>query len=518
MLKNFFIFKKNIVLYTKSNMSSGSGNITAGFIDLATYDELEKYLYGSASAITYFVRETKRATWFTHIPVALSGGGTKPDFGTENFSVKISRCGDYMLYNWIRVTFPTVELSEINKNLHIAGADGLSLSLRWTRNLMHNLVKEFYISFNDLVEFRLDSHHLDFWNAFTVPSSKSLGYDNMIGNFPSVNNPRAAGAVVPPGTTTGVYGVGNYRKGQRVLGFSLNLPLPHCHSRDSGVALPTAALPYNEMRMGFTFRGYSELLMVSNASTTITHNGLVPGHSRPAMSSDLLNGAPVLSDVKVWANYAIVSNNERTVMGANARDMLIEQVQSNPTTCSFDPATNSTQSYDLRMSHAIKALFWGVKNVTNSAEHSNYTAASPNSTITGVSYDTTEAADPIERCTLTYENSRRLDDMNADYFSLIVPFYHAVSIPDETGYHMYSYSLDLMSTDPMGSTNYGKLTNVSLSVTASATAIATAGATAGTAASALAGHHAPQKFCFILTAINHNIVRITGGALGFPVL
>ena len=40
----------------------------------------------------------------------------------------------------------------------------------------------------------------------------------------------------------------------------LNLPLPLFYSRDSGVALPTAALPYNDMRINFSFRGWRELL------------------------------------------------------------------------------------------------------------------------------------------------------------------------------------------------------------------------------------------------------------------
>ena len=64
--------------------------------------------------------------------------------------------------------------------------------------------------------------------------------------------------------------------------------------------------------------------------------------------------------------------------------------------------------------------------------------------------------------------------MGSDYFSLIQPWYTAVSIPLETGYHLYSYSLDLLNTNPMGSTNYGKLTNVSLSFTPSADAVVAA--------------------------------------------
>ena len=47
-------------------------NLTSGFIDLATYDELEKYMYGGSDAIAYFVRETRKATWFTQVPVQLA--------------------------------------------------------------------------------------------------------------------------------------------------------------------------------------------------------------------------------------------------------------------------------------------------------------------------------------------------------------------------------------------------------------------------------------------------------------
>lgn len=47
-------------------------NITSGFIDIATYDEIEKYMYGGDEAITYFVRSCRKSTWFTQVPVLLS--------------------------------------------------------------------------------------------------------------------------------------------------------------------------------------------------------------------------------------------------------------------------------------------------------------------------------------------------------------------------------------------------------------------------------------------------------------
>ena len=79
---------------------------------------------------------------------------------------------------------------------------------------------------------------------------------------------------------------------------------------------------------------------------------------------------------------------------------------------------------------------------------------------------------------------------------------------------MYSYSLDFICLDPMGSTNYGKLTNVSVVPEASA------GAVAGAQGNGAAGSGADyaQSYEFVITAVNNNIIRISGGALGFPVL
>ena len=48
-----------------------TSNLTSGFIDLATYDEQEKYMYGGPDATAYFVRETRKSTWFTQVPVVL---------------------------------------------------------------------------------------------------------------------------------------------------------------------------------------------------------------------------------------------------------------------------------------------------------------------------------------------------------------------------------------------------------------------------------------------------------------
>ena len=79
------------------------------------------------------------------------------------------------------------------------------------------------------------------------------------------------------------------------------------------------------------------------------------------------------------------------------------------------------------------------------------------------------------------------------------PYHHAQSIPtDEAGMHLYSYALDLMKVDPCGSTNFGMLTNISI-IPAS-----------------IAGLTGSWEL--VVNGINHNVIRVTGGALGFPIL
>lgn len=484
-----------------------ASNLTSGFIDLATYDELEKYMYGGLDATAYFVRQTRRATWFTQVPVALSRASGTPGFG-QDWSVTISRAGDYLLYTWLRVTIPravalntlstfsngasraTITLQNGQKANHVATL------LSWTPNLMHNLIREAAITFNDLVAARFDSFQLDFWSAFTTPAGKQIGYANMIGQTTDLIEP----SMELPAKT-------------------LNLPLPFFFSRDSGVALPTAALPYNDMRINFSFRNLNELL---NAWDVYQDPGnadaYIYGPARPAVPNSDVGTVDLSSSCTVWANYAIVSNDERKRMACAPRDILIEQVQTAPIQ-SFNPQNSS--SFDIRFSHAIKVLFFAVQNYTVGSYWSNYTtrealpcagAASDHESLTLDGYF--PGTDPIAETSLIYENTQRLANMGSDYFSLVEPYFAAPVIPNVCGYHMYSYSLDFICLDPLGSTNYGKLTNVSIIPAASQDAKCVSFAAPGeqTAAACYPNNwKRPQQFRFVVTAVNNNIIRISGG-------
>ena len=307
----------------------------------------------------------------------------------------------------------------------------------------------------------------------------------------------------------------NLAIGPTIPQVTLNLPLPFFFARDSGVALPTAALPYNEIRIGFSFRDWTELLILDNAGTagagTIARATPIPGTTT---TGDLATGIPTLIRSDVWATYAIVSNDERKLMGAAPRDILIEQCQTSPR-YSFSPVNNPKPIFDLRFSHAIKYILFAIHNVTFTADGSNYTTASPyNNGSNVVNFTPTGAYDPILQTSLNYEGTTRFSQMGSDYYSLVVPYFNAPVIPTKIGYHLLSYSLDINNLDPMGSTNYGKLSGVQIIPECSQQAVDAANAI-GPAGS---GFDYPQKFEFIACAVNNTIIRISGGACGFPVL
>ena len=280
-------------------------SLSAGFIDLATFGAVDKFYYGGPEAVTYFVRVHKKCTWFTQCPVKLSAMGSVGVGQTTHYT--ISRAADYLLNCWLDCTLP-------------AQTAASNHALLWNKNLPGMTIKNFA---------------LDFWSNFTVPASKRAGYNKMIG----------AGEFVDTGdgvTDQFVRGI-SAASAQRV-----QLPIPFFFSRDSGLALPTAALPYNDMTIHIKW---------ATVNNHVLSGWDTANYKQVSSATALAAAGDVTWSADLWANYAIVSNQERKLMGACIRDMHIDQWQTLPKKA----FTGTSQSIDLRFSHGIKALMFGVQ-------------------------------------------------------------------------------------------------------------------------------------------------------------
>ena len=483
-------------------MSFSSANPSHTFIDLATFSEQEGFIYGGSDCVSYFVAAIQKGNWFSFIPIALRNNGTL-DFGARNISSSINRSGDYVMQLWFRAQIPQIELVQEN----VATSIFNDATVRWTRNLMHNIFNRVSISFNELVVQEFDNFWLDMNFQFRVRGSKRVGYRNMIGDIAAMTTP------VGPNTALGTGGF-------------FSVPFPFWFGEDSGIALPVAALPFNDVKINYNFKRFEELIVVF-PGTLATGGPGGPQTGRSATCNDVYvfgqqGQKPSLIDPTTFAHYAVVHNDERVKMGDAPRDMLIHQVQTTQNAPFKDISSRTT--FDIRLSHSIVLFTFAAQNVTLlegqsgcGGEWSNYT--------TETDY---AGLDPIAFATLVYENTVRVSQ-GSDYYSLINPFFFSTAIPDETGYHMYTYAL--LPWDPLkptGSTNYSKLANVSISYDMSPAAQAAAGVNGPPtdqngnviqypdSAGNLVDQ--TQRFRNIFLARNWNIARVANGSLGHPTL
>jgi hypothetical protein len=510
-------------------------NTTASttFIDLATFSELESFVYGGKDAVTLFISSVQKANWFSFIPVSLRHVSGTPNFGAENVAASVNRSGDYVLNAWFRATIPRIGLRN-NGGTPFRPTAGVA----WCRNLMHNLIQKCQISFNELIVQEFDNYYLDVVRQYKVPAAKQAGYDNMIGNVATMTS--LGGNIYAPGGSPLRYAVGD--------GTARMIPLPFFFAEDSGVALPVAALPFNDIKINYIFRELAELVVVFPGSGPAAAGFAYPGVGDVVVWSDNespTTTTPSLIRPETFVHYVVVHNDERVKMGDAARDILITQNQTASPTL-FN--SMDSQSFDLRFSHSIVALFYMAENTSLKAlnggnygrECSNYTTQSAFALDdvagtfapiqSGGSRFPSEGSDPFSFTELQYENTSRYA-MGSDYYMWVAPYYFSDSIPTETGYHCISYSLNMWSQDPMGSTNYSKLANVSLIHTGSEAAKLAVSTTTPTGVDAAGGSTVlyylnstgvptvfPQRFTHICIAINRNIARAANGSLGHPTL
>ena len=472
------------------------------FVDLATYSELEGFLYGGPHALTYFVASVQKANWFSFIPITLRHVAGSPDFGQRNVAASVNRSGDYVLSLWFRAQIPRIGLSgeTLNANATIA----------WTRNLMHNLFEKVQISFNELVVEEFDNYWMDNNYQFRLRDCKRIGYRNMIGDVSTL--------------TVGVapnfpLGDGSYR----------SCPLPFWFGEDSGLALPVAALPFNDIKINYVFRRWQELVIINPGT-----GGVPPTIANVFIFNDVGDATtqePRLVDPQTFAHYVVVHNDERVKMGDAPRDMLIRQIQESQ--CAPFKDVSSRSGFDIRLSHAIVLFFFAAENIAlfeigkgqYGREMSNYTTCSALVAMV-------QGSDPLWFSQLLYENTPRLA-MGSDYYSLIHPYYFSDAIAEETGYHMWSYALKPWApTSPTGSTNYSKLANVSILHDCSFAAVNASGAAGAPFAIDVDGAQLdlvfppftgvttpwPQKWRHVFVAANWNIARVANGSLGHPTL
>ena len=240
---------------------------------------------------------------------------------------------------------------------------------------------------------------------------------------------------------------------QTLVNNKLYLPLTFFFNRNSDLALPLIALPYQETKLEFT---WTSLMNGSPGST----------------------GAGIVSNPKCFCNYIFLDTQERELFASKPLEYLIEQVQHT------GPEAVNAGSNNIRLNfnHPVKELMWWFPNSTDPevSDYQNPTTVDDllfvNSTETStVQTDSTqphlsngvvrldsgvsigETADgPMKSFYLQMNGSERFKKQDAKYFNQLQPSQYHSGCP-MPGMYSYSFALNPEDSNPSGTCNFSRV-------------------------------------------------------------
>lgn len=364
-----------------------------GLMQLVAYGAQDIYLTGNPQ-ITFFKVVYRRHTNFSMESIEQTFNGS-PDFG-KKVTVTVSRNGDLITKVYLQTDMPAVA----------AGTSGFA----WVAEVGHFLIKSVEVEIGGQ---RIDKHYgrwLSIWNSLTIPSGKSTGYNNMIGNVSDMTD-----ADTSPDTKAGL---------------RLYVPLQFWFCRNAGLALPLIALQYHEVKFNIEFAALADLVDSSNNSYT---------------------GTPALANTSLYIDYIYLDTDERRRFAQTSHEYLIEQLQFT----GDESLSGVNNKVKLNFNHPVKELIW----VTQSDETvgNNFSDA------------VASGVNPTVEAKLQLNGHDRFSTRQGRYFNLVQPFQHHSNVP-ASGINLYSFALKPEEHQPSGSANLSRIDNATLTLQITAAA------------------------------------------------
>lgn len=361
----------------------GSG----GLLQLVAYGAQDVYLTGNAQ-VSFFKAMYRRHTNFAIESIEQTLSST-PNFG-KRVSCTVSRNADLIHKVYLQTVIPDVEVSD---------ASGFA----WEEELGHFLIKNVEL---DIGGSQIDKHYgtwLSIWSELTLPSTKTDGYNSMIGNTSELTTNETNGTVT---------------------GKTLYIPFQFAFNRHPGLALPLIALQFHDVKFHIEFDTLANLTTANNPIST-----------------------PSLEDTSLYIDYIYLDTLERRKFAHYPHEYLIEQLQ-----FTGDESLSGTNNkIKLNFNHPCKELIWVVQD--DNRVQSNFTDA-----------DAGTGSNPVSTAKLQINGHDRFRERNGEYFNNVQPYQHHSNIP-RTGINVYSFALNPEDKQPSGSLNFSRIDSATLSIT-----------------------------------------------------
>jgi hypothetical protein len=379
-----------------------------GLIQLSAYGSQDIYLTGNPQ-ITFFKSVYYRHTNFSMESVEVAFNGD-PDFG-QTVTCTIPKNGDLVHQIYLEVTLPQLDQNNTN------GLGAAATYVSWVNSIGHALIKTVEIQIGNEV---MDRHHgewMDIYSNLTIPESKRLAFNNMIGRF--------SGPAVGP----------HFAESERTF----FIPLQFWFCRNLANSIPLVALQHQDIKLKFSFRQLRELIKSDKEISSITSN----------------SAAPTLS-ASLYVNYIYLDNKERRRFVSSDHEYLIEQVQYDGEESISLNASNF--SANLSYSHPIKEIIWTI------TKEDNY-AINYSSTGNDIFNHKPSSSEEFLTANLKFNGINRFNPRKPDYFKLVQPFEHHTYAPGDKYIYVYSFAMKPEENQPSGTCNMSMVDQASLNFT-----------------------------------------------------
>jgi hypothetical protein len=414
----------------------------AGLIQLAARGIQDTYITGNPQ-ITFFTAVYRRHTNFSmeQIPQFFEG---EIDFNKKIWT-NIRREGDLIHQMHLEIKLPPLNQDPL------ANPD---YSVSWINSIGHFIIQTIDFEIGGQLIDRHYGQWLEIWSELTLPESKQVGYNFMVGKH------------------------NLHTSESEQDGITLFVPLQFWFNRHIGLSLPLIALQYHDVRLGVTFRPFKECWMSSNGNPPGL-NGL-----NSSIQCDSCGDFPI-ENVVLYVDYIYLDTEERRFFAQKEHEYLVEQLQINTLAIN----NNTEVPIELNFNHPVKELIW----VFQSRNVQNRTTERGNNWIDFSDYLVeNNSEDPMTHAQLYFEGTERFCKREAKYFRLMEPYFKHTSIPNNYIY-TYSFAYKPEEYQPSGTINFSRIDNAVLHVNLKEN---------------MGEMHAN------IYAVNYNVLKIVGGMGG----
>ena len=402
-----------------------------GLLQLVAYGAQDVYLTGNPQ-ITFFKVVYRRHTNFAIEAIAQTFNGS-PGYGNR-VTCQISRNGDLVHRMYLSLLMPN------DGSVYCAGY-GLRVINNVEIEIGGQKIDKHY------------SHWLYIWNELSLPKSKRLGYNKMVG----MSGSGAPGSGSAAAVEQAAKGIGDFMRGR-----TLYIPLEFWFCRNVGLALPLIALQYHEVKINIQFE---------TAANCAGNEGNIPSNFPTAT---------------LWVDYIFLDTDERRRFAQLSHEYLIEQLQF---TGSESMSSGGIKA-KLTFNHPCKEIVWFIKKPLSGAQSVinnnwfNYTSATSalitlpynynygiqslregSVTLTGaLPNGTVVSLNNTKTAKLTLNGNDRFSERPGSYFNLIQPFQHHENIPTNAGINVYSFALKPEEHQPSGTLNMSRIDTATLAI------------------------------------------------------